>query len=103
MNKCNIQEQINKLQDNDFAIGLLNKAGIAIDEDTGKFTSKGLLQLALGKHRQIEFNAGDADRPHAGALGKTPLTGKSATGSRRINGRNSNFFLKNCGYVNVSD
>ena len=46
MNKCNIQEQINKLQDNDYAVGLLNKAGIEIDEDAGKFTSKGLLQLA---------------------------------------------------------
>lgn len=46
MNKCNIQEQINKLQDNNLAVGLLNKAGIKIDEDTGKFTSEGLLQLA---------------------------------------------------------
>ena len=46
MNKCNIQEQINKLQDNDYAVGLLNKAGIEIDEDTGKFTSNGLLQLS---------------------------------------------------------
>lgn len=46
MKKCSIEEQINKIQDNNLAVGLLNKAGIDIDEDTGKFTSKGLLQLS---------------------------------------------------------